>query len=369
MKFKTVFYLATRFLLCRFFGKRYPLAIAFELTHKCNLRCPHCYNTDLEKKLDREDHLKLLDEMYDAGCRIVSFTGGEPLLIKYLPELMIRAKELGMWVQYTTNGTFLKKREEEIKAANPDMIQISIDGNKETHEYSRGKGSFDEVMTSLETVKRNNWRCLLVSVLHDQTTIESLTFVLVKALDIGAFVSFQPVCDYPETEPSEGQLSRFLDFLKEVRKSGNLKKFIGVLEKYGTANLYTKVFTSKRKFYNPMDQSMVVLNHLYRNADYVPCTGGRLFGRIMPDGQLISCYAAIDMKHPINVLRDGFQKAWQSIKIHKGKELHHHRLELNLIYALSLPTLINVLYYHLNKKYYKLNGQCRLNVSWRFMLF
>jgi len=283
--------------------------------------------------------------------------GGEPLLIKYLPELMVRAKELGMWVQYTTNGTFLPKREKEMKAADPDMIQISIDGNKNVHEKSRGMGSFEEAMAALKIVKKNNWRCLLVSVMHNQTTLESLTFVLVKALDIGAFVSFQPICDYPESEPSEEQLSSFLNFLKEIRKTRNLKKFTKVLKRYNTFHIYEEVFSGNRNFYNPMDQSMVVLNHLYKNAGHVPCTGGRLFGRIMPDGQLISCYAAIDLKHPINVLKDGFLKAWHNINIHRGKELHHHRLELNLIYALSVPTLINVLYYHLNKKYYKFHGE------------
>jgi len=197
----------------------------------------------------------------------------------------------------------------------------------------------------------------LVSVLHNQTTLESLTFVLCKALDVGAFVSFQPICDYPESEPSEEQLSHFIGFLKKVRKTRNLKKFTKILEQYNTSHVFKEVFTGNRKFYNPMDQSLIVLNHLYKNVKYVPCTGGTLFGRIMPDGQLISCYAAIDPENPVNVLDGGFKNAWRHIHVHRGRELHHHRLELNLIYALSVPTIINVLYYHLNKKYFKSYGK------------
>jgi len=303
----------------------------------------------VNNNLGMEDRLKLLDEIYAAGCRIVSFTGGEPLLIPYLPELMIKAKKLGMWVQYTTNGTFLPKRGEEIKRANPDMIQVSIDGNKFTHEKLRGEGSFEPGMKALDIVKKNNWRCLLVSVISKYTSFESLTFVLAKALEIGAFVSFQPICDCPSLELSEEQLASFIDFLKKIKKTRNEGQFLEVLDKYSVSFVYKEIFNHQRKFYNPMDQSMVMLNHLYKypKVNDVPCTGGRLFGRIMPNGQLISCYAAIDNNDLANACKVGFKKAWQNIKIHKGKELHHHRLELNLIYSFSVFTLISVFYYHL----------------------
>ena len=105
-----------------------------------------------------------------------------------------------------------------------------------------------------------------------------------------------------------------------------------------------------------MDQPMVMLDYLYRFPDfgYLPCTGGKLFGRIRPDGQLVPCYYAIDREHPVNIIKDGFKKAWRNINLPKCRNCwHHHRLELNLIYNFSVRTLINVLYYHLNKKYYK----------------
>ncbi len=356
MKFKTIFDLGTHLLACKFFGKRYPLAMAFELTHKCNLNCPHCYASEEIEELGQEEHFRILDEIHEAGCKIVSFTGGEPLLVPYLPALVVKAKKLGMWVQYTTNGLLLPQMEKELNAASADMIQVSLDGDLYAHEKARGEGSFSKIMKALDVVRKNNWRCLIVSVMNKYTTVESLTFTLSKALDTGAFVSFQPLCDLPELGPAQDQLKGLLDFLKEIRKTKNSREFIGVLQKFGTDFIFKDIFSGQRKFYNPMDQSMVMLNYLYKFPNFgdLPCTGGRIFGRIRPDGQLVPCYYAIDRENPVNVIKDGFEKAWRLLNLPECQNCwHHHRLELNLIYNFSLPTLVNVLYYHLNKKYYR----------------
>ena len=76
MKLKTLFYMGIRFLECKILGKRYPLAMAFELTNRCNLSCSHCYNVGIKKEMGKEDHIRILEEVYQAGCRIISFTGG-----------------------------------------------------------------------------------------------------------------------------------------------------------------------------------------------------------------------------------------------------------------------------------------------------
>ncbi|MCK5082014.1 MAG: radical SAM protein [Candidatus Omnitrophica bacterium] len=332
------------------------MAIAFELTHRCNLNCPHCYAQDDVKQLGKEEYFKILDEIRKAGCAIVSFTGGEPLLVSYLPELIKRAKELGMWVQYTTNGVLLPAREEELKQVSADMIQVSLDGDAHSHGKSRGEGTFEKALKALEVVKRNHWRCLIVCVLNKYSTKESIAFALVKALDVGAFISFQPLCDLPELSPSKNQLTELLDFLKEVRKSKNQKQFCDILREHKTGHLLDETSFETRKFYNPMNQSMSLLNCLYKFPDYgaLPCTAGKLFARIRPDGQLVPCYYAIDREHPVNVVKDGFKKSWQNLNFPECVNCwHHHRLVLNLIYNFSIPTLTNVLYYHLNKKFDK----------------
>ena len=354
MNFKTICYLSACFLSSRFLGKRYPLAMALELTHRCNLSCPHCYTKDDVRQLSEEEHFRILDELKKAGCKIISFTGGEPLLIPYLPGLMKRAKEFGMWVQYTTNGVLLPEREEELRRVCADMVQVSLDGDAESHRKARGAGAFQKAIGALEVVKRNRWRCLIVCVINKYTTKASLTFALAKALDVGAFISFQPLCDLPQLGPTREQLIELLDFLKELRKARNQKQFYDVLVKHNTEGVYTETFVENRNFYNPMNQSMALLKYLYKFPHYgtLPCSAGKLFARIRPDGQLVPCYYAIDNEHPVNVIKDGFEYSWKNLNLPNCTNCwHHHRLELNLIYSLSFQTLANVLYYHLNKKF------------------
>ena len=88
-----------------------------------------------------------------------------------------------------------------------------------------------------------------------------------------------------------------------------------------------------------MEQSEEFLRNLYKfpKAGTVPCTAGILFGRILPDGELVPCYYAVDKTQTRNILTDGFQKCWERLNKPKCTDCwHHHRLELNLIYNLSI---------------------------------
>ena len=69
----------------------------------CNLKCPWC-DTDVVRKFtaslaDIQRELKL----YKA--RSVILTGGEPTLVKEMPELVAALKKDGYWIGVETNGT------------------------------------------------------------------------------------------------------------------------------------------------------------------------------------------------------------------------------------------------------------------------
>src|ERR1700723_4666015 len=65
-------------------GKRMPMEVSIELTHRCPLNCQHCYNnlpmadkTARNSELTLVEYQRLLDEMAEAGTFWVLFTGGE----------------------------------------------------------------------------------------------------------------------------------------------------------------------------------------------------------------------------------------------------------------------------------------------------
>ncbi|MBQ3952684.1 MAG: radical SAM protein, partial [Ruminococcus sp.] len=59
--------------------------LQWHITHRCNLRCEHCYQEDYTSFADRDALREVLDQ-YDAmlrACRFwghINITGGEPLL-------------------------------------------------------------------------------------------------------------------------------------------------------------------------------------------------------------------------------------------------------------------------------------------------
>jgi MoaA/NifB/PqqE/SkfB family radical SAM enzyme len=61
-----------------------PLNATIEVTRRCPLTCAHCYNNlpmgDREaarRELTFDEHRRILDEIADAGCLWLLYTGGE----------------------------------------------------------------------------------------------------------------------------------------------------------------------------------------------------------------------------------------------------------------------------------------------------
>jgi MoaA/NifB/PqqE/SkfB family radical SAM enzyme len=66
-------------------GANIPLTGTIEVTRRCPLTCAHCYNNlpmrdpAAAQELSYAEHCRLLDELSDAGCLWLLYTGGEIL--------------------------------------------------------------------------------------------------------------------------------------------------------------------------------------------------------------------------------------------------------------------------------------------------
>ena len=140
-------YLFSCYVKSRFFNIKRPLLAGLKITHLCNLKCRHCPFWKKEKLsfsfLQAKDSLKAL---YDLGVRLVIIEGGEPFLWKDnsydIRDVVAEAKKLFFSVGITTNGTLSLE-------ANSDIIWVSIDGLKKTHDLLRGE-SFDRIMANIK---------------------------------------------------------------------------------------------------------------------------------------------------------------------------------------------------------------------------
>lgn len=136
-----------------------PEQVTVMVTDLCNLRCKMCHfahNANDSYRLNRQGSMspglfyKLIDET--PHTRLVSLTGGEPLLHPHLPDFIAYAKKRGRICSLTTNGWYLAERALELCRAGLDILAVSVDGPQAVHDQIRGRRSFQRLEKGLETV-------------------------------------------------------------------------------------------------------------------------------------------------------------------------------------------------------------------------
>lgn len=148
-----------------------PALISWNLTRKCNLKCPHCYmeaGDAEEDELSTEECLGLLDEMKALGTEMVILTGGEPLLRRDIYDIARYASSLGMWVVMGTNGVMVTDRvAQKMVECGVKGVGISIDSiDPEKHNGFRGgPNAWKHSVRALEVCKANGLEVLV------QTTV------------------------------------------------------------------------------------------------------------------------------------------------------------------------------------------------------
>lgn len=107
------------------------MGLLAELTHRCPLQCPYCSNPlQLERasaELKTEDWLRVLDQAAELGVLQIHFSGGEPTARKDLPQLLERARALGLYSNIITSAVMLDDAMlARLQSAGADHIQISF---------------------------------------------------------------------------------------------------------------------------------------------------------------------------------------------------------------------------------------------------
>lgn len=152
------------------------LIMQWHITGRCNKRCRHCYIDDYKNNEFHIDNLieigyEFLDLLYEYNKynsqKIkgqINLTGGEPFIRKDIWQLLDFIKEHNQLIDFSilSNGSLLNEDiVKKIKTYNPRSIQISLDGNKNTHDYIRGTGSYDEVLKALKLLHKYNIKTLI----------------------------------------------------------------------------------------------------------------------------------------------------------------------------------------------------------------
>ncbi len=168
-----------------------PYRMDLALTYACNNDCAHCYNVkqrDLNS-LSLEEWKQVLQRVWDAGIPHVVFTGGEPTLVKFLPQLIQHAEQLGLITGLNTNGRNLSDQAyvQQLLDAGLDHVQITLESHDPTiHDRMvRHAGAWQETVQGICNVLTTRLYVMTNTTLIKSNSIDlSETLIFLKELGV-----------------------------------------------------------------------------------------------------------------------------------------------------------------------------------------
>ncbi|KUI28487.1 cyclic pyranopterin phosphate synthase MoaA [Mycobacterium sp. IS-1496] len=166
------------------------------LTDRCNLRCTYCMPAEGlnwlpgEQLLSADELIRLLGiAVTRLGITNVRFTGGEPLVVRHLEEVVAATGALRPRPEMamTTNGIGLARRAEALKAAGLDRVNVSLDSVDAAH-FARitRRDRLHDVLAGLAAAKAAGLTPVKVNaVLDPDTGLDDAVALLRYCLDHG----------------------------------------------------------------------------------------------------------------------------------------------------------------------------------------
>jgi len=167
------------------------MIVSWNSTNQCNMFCDHCYRdagAKADMELSTQEAKKMLDEISQAGFKIMIFSGGEPLMRSDIVELVKYAADLGLRPVFGTNGTLITKDlAKKLKDAGAMGIGISLDSmDPQKHDKLRKyEGAWAEAVRGMMNCKEVGLPFQIHTTVMDwnKDEIEALTDF---AVEIGA---------------------------------------------------------------------------------------------------------------------------------------------------------------------------------------
>lgn len=161
--------------LRRAVAERIPLNGSIALTHRCNLRCVHCYLGGERAGVpggpgesDTSFWCNAVDQLADAGCLGLLITGGEPLLRDDFAEIYRHVLRRGILATVFTNATRIDEATlEAFREFPPQLVEVTLYGASEEifDRVTDVPGSYRRCLAGLDALVRARVRIGLKSMI------------------------------------------------------------------------------------------------------------------------------------------------------------------------------------------------------------
>ena len=203
--------------LIRFSSEVKPV-VMWNITRECNLSCKHCYMDARSPHPDEwtlDEGFRFIDEMAELEMPMLIVTGGEPLISKNFFPFAFYAKEKGVRMVISTNGTLITP-EVATRLAEADIryVGVSVDAaDPERHDEFRGvKGAFDRAMDGLTNAIDAGLKTGLRITIHKENWQE-----VPKLLNLCVEMGIPRFCLYHLVPTGRGSHIMDMDVTKEQR--------------------------------------------------------------------------------------------------------------------------------------------------------
>lgn len=158
-------------------SRRVPYDGTIELTRRCVFDCVHCYIVEQQPKgeMTTAEVIRILDDIAEAGCLFLLFTGGEILVRPDFKEIYLHAHRKGFKLTLYTAGVQVGPDLVSLLQDHPPWsIEITIYGaNEETYaRVTRRRGAFERVIRSVDLLLQANLPLRLKTVALSETVGE-----------------------------------------------------------------------------------------------------------------------------------------------------------------------------------------------------
>lgn len=261
-----------------------PLHIWWDITHRCNFNCKHCYsnsevNTDGE--LTTREVFRIIDELKEMQVGYVYVLGGEPFIRTDFPAILEKFAENGISLMVNTNGWFINEEwVERLAKSTVKKLRFSLDGAcPETHDNFRGmQGSYNRVINGIRLCRDSgipDISCTYTLTKENYNEIMQTCELLVK-LKVDS-VQFGPIS---QTGRASEHPELILDPI-DTRKIANILD--ECINKYGDRLfIYSVDGTYDRHFTRLAKKGLI-------KPDFMGCQAGRTCCCIDWKGDVIPC--------------------------------------------------------------------------------
>lgn len=136
-----------------------------EIISLCNKKCLYCYNEqNISKyKIIEVNNIEILINQCDPKIlEGIILSGGEPFLYENIEEIFILCKKYNLKVAMVSNGSLIDDKKAKMLSKYNINIQFTIDGyTSKINDLTRGEGSFESQIRSLELLKKNKFKGFL----------------------------------------------------------------------------------------------------------------------------------------------------------------------------------------------------------------